>query len=147
MNFSSFVELNQSLITGGALTITANLTKNKDSYPDTRRFDFSGDSLSSGIFVDENRKQGFFNFSLAQPLFRPSEAKYVLNNRRDDRDIAQMNKISDEAVLKREVTQAYLSLLQAEVKENVFSDKLEFSKLKANIDSSKFADGIMSEED
>jgi len=147
LNFSSFVELNQSLITGGALTIIANLTKNKDRYPDTRRFDFSGDSLSSGISVEEDRKQGFFNFSLSQPLFRPSEAKYALNNRRDDRDIAQMNQISEEAALKKEVTQAYLSLLQAEVKDNVFSDKLEFSKLKANIDSSKFADGIMSEED
>ncbi len=147
MNFSSFVELNQSLITGGDLKITANLTKNKDSYPDTRRFDFSNNPVASGTIVDEDLKQGFFNFSLTQPLFRPSEAKYELNNRRDEMDIARMNKISDEAVLKKEVTQAYLSLLQAEVKGNVFSDKLEFSQVKANIDSSKFSDGIMSEED
>ncbi len=146
LNYSSFVELNQSLITGGDLTFTANLTKNTDSYPDTRRLDFSGNSLGPGIFVEENRKQGFFNFRLSQPLFRPSPAKYELNVRRTERDIARMTKISDDAALKKEVTQAYLSLLQAEVTENVFSDKLEFSKLKANIDSSKFADGIMTEE-
>ncbi len=147
LNFSSFVELNQSLITGGDLTVTANLTKNKDRYPDTRRTDIFGDTLGSGIFVREDLRQGSFNFSLDQPLFRPSEAKYQLNNRRDDMAIARMNKITEEAALKKEVTQAYLSLLQAEVKESVFSDKLEFNKIKANIDSSKFADGIMSEED
>lgn len=146
LNFSSFVELNQSLLTGGELTVRANLTSNKDRYPDTRRFDFSGDSVSAGAFVEENRKQGFFNFSLAQPLFRPSQAKFDLNNRRDEMDIAQLNQISDKAALKKEVTQSYISLLQAEVNESVHSDKLEFNRLKATIDSSKFSDGILSEE-
>jgi outer membrane protein TolC len=146
LNFSSFVELKQSLMTGGDLTITANLTSNKDRYPDTRGFDFSGNPLSSGLFVEENRKQGFFNFSLAQPLFRPSQAKYDLKNRRDEMDIARMNRISELAALRKETTQSFLSLLQAELKDSVYIDRLESSRLKANIDSSKFSDGILSEE-
>jgi len=147
LNFSSFVELNQSLITGGDLTITANLTKNNDLYPDTRRSDFSNNPIVAGAFVEEDLKQGFFNFNLSQPLFRPSTARNELNTKRDEMNIAQMNKISEQAALEKEVTQAYLSLLQADVKSEVFTDKLESGKLKANIDSSKFSDGIMSEED
>lgn len=146
LNFSSFVELNQSLMTGGELTITANLTSNKDRYPDTRRFDLSGDSIPSGTFVDETRKQGFFNFSLAQPLFRPSQAKFDLNNRRDEMEIARMDRTTEQAALRKEVTESYISLLQAQIKENIYSDKLEHGRLKANIDSSKFKDGILSEE-
>lgn len=147
LNFSSFVELNQSLITGGDLTITANLTKNNDRYPDTRRFDFSNNPLTPGAFVAEDLKQGFFKFNLSQPLFRPSTARYELNTKRDEMNIAQMNKIAEQAVLKKEVAQAYLSLLQADVKSEIYSDKLESGRLQANIDSSKFTDGIMSEED
>ena len=147
LNFTSFVELNQSLMTGGDLTITANLTSNKDRYPDTRGFDFVGNPIPSGIFVNETRKQGFFNFNLSQPLFRPSQAKHDLNNRRDEMDIARMNLISEEAALAKEVTGAYISLLQAEVKTDFYQDKLDQGRLKANIDSAKFGDGILSEEE
>jgi len=147
LNFASFVELNQSLITGGDLTITANLTKNNDRYPDTRRFDFDGNPIALNTFVNEDRRQGFFNFTLAQPLFRPSSARFELNNRRDEMDIARMTKISEQAALTKEVTQSYLTLLQEDIRSILYADKLESAQLKANIDSSKFSDGIMSEED
>ncbi|MGH8014710.1 MAG: TolC family protein [Candidatus Zixiibacteriota bacterium] len=147
LNFSSFVELNQSLMTGGDLTITANLTSNRDRYPDTRRFDFSGDSVGAGTFVEENRRQGFFNFSLSQPLFRPSQAKHDLNSRRDEMDIARLNRITEQAALEKEVTEAYISLLQAQVKTDIYHDKLEHDLVKASIDSAKYQDGILSEED
>ncbi|RME23181.1 MAG: hypothetical protein D6800_10190, partial [Candidatus Zixiibacteriota bacterium] len=56
LEFQSFIELKQSLLSGGTLTMTANLTKDNSRYPDTR---------PSGLgFVYENSKQGFFNFRL-----------------------------------------------------------------------------------
>lgn len=147
LNFRSFVELNQSLITGGELTITANLTKNDDRYPDTRRLDMIGNPISLGSFINENSKQGFFNFNLTQPLFRPSTARNELNNKRDDMDIAHIDRILEHAALKKEVTQSYISLIQAEVKSNMFDDKLESARLQAQIDTAKFKDSILSQEE
>jgi outer membrane protein TolC len=141
------VELNQSLITGGDLTITANLTKNDDRYPDTRRLDNSGNPIPLETFINETSQQGFFNFNLTQPLFRPSTARNELNDKRDDMEIARIEKVLEQAGLKKEVTQAYISLLQSEVNSKVQADKLESAQLQAQIDSAKFKDSILSQEE
>ena len=147
LNFRSFIELNQSLITGGDLRITANLTKNDDRYPDTRRFDTSGMPIPLGSFINENSRQGFFNFNLTQPLFRPSSARNELHDKKNDMEIAQVEKVLEQAALKKEVTNAYLSLLQAAVKQKMYSDKLESARIQAQTDTAKFKDSILSQEE
>jgi outer membrane protein TolC len=140
LDFNSFVELNQSLITGGSLTATADLTSNDRRYPNTS---FPG----SGLVVDQSSKAGRFNFTLEQPLFRPSSVKNELNNRKDDLEIARMTKIEEETALKKEVTEAYLTVLQLTLKSEMTADKLEKTVLQENIDSAKLSDGVLSEED
>ncbi len=147
LSFRSFVELNQSLITGGDLRITANLTDNNDQYPDTRRLDFSNDTIPAGTFVTEKSRRGFFDFRLTQPLFRPSSAKHDLDVRKANKEIAGYTRIQEQAGLVKEVTTAYLDLLEAELNSSIYADKLESAKIKAAIDSSKFIDGVVSEEE
>jgi outer membrane protein TolC len=141
LDFSSFIELKQSLFTGGSLTATANLKREDNRYPDVR------EDASSGVVVNENTRQGFFNFSLEQPLFRPSSVRNELNNRRDDLEIAIMTRIEEEAALKREVIEAYLGVLQKSLQLEIAADRLKKTQLKENIDSAKLADGVISEED
>ncbi|MCH7947025.1 MAG: TolC family protein, partial [candidate division Zixibacteria bacterium] len=147
LSFRTFVELKQSLITGGALTITANLTDNDDQYPDTRRLDLSGNPITGDAFVTEKSRRGFFDFRLTQPLFRPSSAKHDLDVRKADKEIAAFARIQEQAGLEKDVTTAYLDLLQAKLKASIYADKLESARLKAGIDSSKFSDGVVSEEE
>ena len=147
LSFRSFVELNQSLITGGDLKITANLTDNDDQYPDTRRFDFSNDSIPVGTFVTEKSRRGFFDFRLTQPLFRPSSARHDLDVRKANKEIAAFTRIQEQAGLVKDVTTAYLDLLESELKSSIYTDKLESARIKAGIDSSKFGDGVVSEEE
>ncbi len=147
LSFRTFVELKQSLITGGALTITANLTDNDDQYPDTRRLDISDNPVSGDAFVTEKSRRAFFDFRLTQPLFRPSSAKHDLDVRKADKEIAAFARIQEQAGLERDVTTAYLDLLQAKLKASIYADKLESARLKAGIDSSKFSDGVVSEEE
>ena len=147
LSFRTFVELKQSLITGGALTITANLTDNDDQYPDTRRLDLSGNPITGDAFVSEKSRRGFFDFRLTQPLFRPSSAKHDLDVRKANKEIAAFARIQEQAGLEKDVTTAYLDLLQAKLKASIYADKLESARLKAGIDSSKFSDGVVSEEE
>lgn len=141
LDFSSFIELKQSLFTGGSLTATANLSNEDDRRPDNTF------ALSDGIFLDETTRQGDFRFNLEQPLFRPSSVRNELNNRKDDLEIAKVTRVQEEATLKKEVTEAYLSVLDLSIQENLTSDRLEKNSLKQNIDSLKLEDGVISEED
>ncbi len=152
LDFNSFIELKQSLITGGTLTATADLTKNDYEYPFNEidmRIDEFGDTsyVTTRRFVTEDTRQGSFRFSLDQPLFRPSQVKYDLHNRRDDYEIAKMTHIEERATLKKEMTEAYMSVLQSTISLEMTADKLEKAKLRTAIDSAKLADGVLSEED
>ena len=141
LDFDSFIELKQTLLTGGTLTATADLVSEDKRYPDTRY------DPATGIFVDQDSKQGSFSLSLQQPLFRPSSVKNELDNRRNDLEIAKATRIEEEAALKIEVTEAYLGVMQLTQKLEIASDKLEKARLQEGIDSIKLADGLLSEED
>ncbi len=141
LGFNSFIELNQSLIIGGDIRITANLLASNNEYPYTGR-----DSLRDP-FIDEKTRRGYFTFSYTQPLLKPSQAKYDLNRTRDDYRIAQFTKIEEEAAMKKEVIETYMSVLQLTEKERLLNSKFEIAKLQAEIDSMKFNDSILSEED
>jgi len=140
LDFNSFIELNQSLITGGSLTATADLSSNDRRYPNTSF------GPGSGMFVDEASQAGRFNFTLEQPLFRPSAVKNELHNRQDDLEIARMTKVEEETALKKEVTEAYLTVLQLTLKSEMTADQLQKTTLQEEIDSAKLSDGVLSEE-
>ncbi|MFZ5980609.1 MAG: TolC family protein [Candidatus Zixiibacteriota bacterium] len=137
LGLSSFIKLEQSLITGGDLEVTANLTKNDERYPLTS---------ITGVFIDENNQQGYFNFSYKQPLLKPSDSKYELKNLQDDREIAFYTKMQEEGELKNEVTAAYMGILRSRLQLEIAADKVEQARLQVEIDSAKFADGVISEE-
>ncbi|MGD8923027.1 MAG: TolC family protein [Candidatus Zixiibacteriota bacterium] len=137
LNLQSFIQLKQSLITGGDLVMSANLAANDEKYPNT----------ATGQFVYEDNQQGYFDFSYKQPLLKPSDSKYDLNNRRDDLEIARYTKIEEEYALKKEVTEAYLGLLRAQLTLKIATDNAAMAKLQADIDSAKYADGVIPEED
>jgi outer membrane protein len=141
LDFNSFIELKQSLISGGTLTATADLVSEDKRYPDTRY------EPLSGIFVDQYSKQGSFSLSLEQPLFRPSSVKNELNNKKDDLEIARVARLQDAGALRKEVTEAYLGVLQQTLKARIAADKLEKARLQEGIDSAKLIDGVVSEED
>jgi outer membrane protein TolC len=142
LDFNSFIELKQNiLLTGGTLTATANLNRLDRRYPDTR---FISDS---GLFVDELSSRGFFNFTLEQQLFRPSAAKNELENKRDEAQIATLTRHDDQATLTKEVIDAYVGMLQMQLKKELYGDKLRSARVQAEIDSLKLIDGVVSEED
>jgi outer membrane protein TolC len=141
LDFSSYIEMKQTLLTGGTLTATADLKSQDERRPDTR-FDPPHDFV-----VDQFSKRGSFSFSLEQPLFRPSSVKNDLNNRKDDLEIARVTRREDEAALRKEITEAYLGVLQQTLKHRIASDNVEKARLQEGIDSIKLADGVLSEED
>jgi len=141
LNFRSFVELNQSLITGGDVTVTANLTAQEFRYPNT------GPDAAVTPFINQNTRLGDFNFSYTQPLLKPSESKYTLRNTRDDLEIAEIVRIEEETALKKEVIETYLGVLQMTLQSELNDDKFQSASLKAEIDSAKLLDGVISEED
>jgi outer membrane protein len=113
------------------------LTASDERYPNT----------ATGAFVYEDNRQGYFDFNYAQPLLKPSQSKFDLHNRRDDRELATMTKIEDEAALRKEVTEAYIGLLRARLALEVAESNARQAALQYDIDSSKFSDGIIAEED
>ncbi len=134
LDFTSNIRLNQNLITGGDLTVVANLLRKEAQYP------------LSGVDVDETSRQGIFDFTFEQPLLKPSEPKNELNNRRDDLEIARLAREEELAKLKNEVTEAYFGVLQTELKSEITGDKLESARLQSDIDSAKFVEAVISEE-
>jgi len=138
LGFQSFIKLEQSLLTGGDLEITANLTKNDERYPLT--------SVQGGV-IDEKNQQGYFNFNYKQPLLKPSQSKYDLNNLKDDREIARYTKIEAEGTLKTEVAEAFMGILKSRLNLEITTNKTEKARLQVEKDSAKFSDGVLSEED
>jgi len=141
LGFDSFIELNQNLLTGGDIVVTANLLAREDRYPNTR-MDAEAES-----FINEITRRGFFTLRYTQPLLKPSESKNRLHNTHDDYRIAKLEKIEQETALKKEVTETYLNLIKLSVNNELYDARYQSAYLQAEIDSMKFMDGIISEED
>jgi len=141
LNFSSFIELKQSLFTGGQLTAKTDLTSDDDRRPDIRY------EADANLFVDQLSKQGSFSLNLDQPLFRPSSVKNELHNRKDDLETAKVTQVEETAALQKEVTEAYVGTMQQQLKTEMAAAELKRSQLQQAIDSSKLADEVLSQED
>lgn len=140
LGFNSFIQLRQSLLTGGNLDIRANLNADEDRYPDT-------DPLAlPGTFLRERTRRGYFDFSLSQPLLKPSAPKNELANRRDDLALARLSRSEEELALAQEVVTAYVGALQGALQEEAEGNRQEAATLKAGVDSMKWQDGVISEE-
>jgi outer membrane protein TolC len=137
-DYTTFVELKQTLITGGSLTATADLASENRRYPYR---------TSTDIFQDQFTKSGALRFSLEQPLFRPSSVKNELHNRKDNLEIARVTRVEETANLKREIIEAYVGTMQLQLQADIAARKLENAKLQEGIDSAKLSDGVLSEED
>lgn len=139
-DFQSFIELRQSLLTGGDLSIKANLLQQDEKYPDFRS-PFSSDSLST-----DKTSRGFFDFSFSQPLLKPSSGTYNLRNAKDEMGLARIARLQEETALRQEVARAYIEGLQLIARNEMVRDRLQVQQLQAGIDSLKLGDGIISEE-
>ncbi|RKX18149.1 MAG: hypothetical protein DRP35_09735 [Candidatus Zixiibacteriota bacterium] len=135
--YRSNIQLDQSLITGGNLKVTANLKRSDAKYPNTALSDTE---------INELTQQGFFDFEFVQPILQPSSAKYELNNKHDDLEIARINQLEEIASLKEEVINAYIGVLKMSLEEKISEAKVETAKLNVEIDSLKFIDEVISEE-
>ncbi|MDF1544236.1 MAG: TolC family protein [bacterium] len=140
-DFSSNIQLNQSLLTGGDLSITANLLRSDAVYPVR-----GADELILND-ISELTSRGFFDFNFTQPLLKPSQAKFDLKNRKDDLELAMLTGQEETAALEKEVAEAYLGLLQLAIEREKATDSYESARLTAEIDSLKHLDGIVAEED
>ena len=136
-DFRTYLELRQSLISGGQLTVRGNLVNSDGEYPDGR---------DVSIIVKENTRQGVFDFEFEQPFLKPSDAKNELKNKSDDLEIARLTEVEEVTALKKELTEAYFGVLQLSLKTDFVRDKLESACLKADVDSVKLQDGVISEE-
>ncbi len=136
-DFRGNIQLKQSLFSGGLLTVRGNLLNNRAEYP-------FGDDLN--VIIEENTRQGFFDFELDQPFLKPSDTRNDLHNRKDDLQIARLTQVTELKELKTEVTEAYFGVLQQTLQAELTNDQFEAVRLQAEIDSSKFRDGVISEE-
>ena len=147
-DFDADITLKQSLITGGDFTLQSRLFNKDSKYPQVKYIrDDSGKIIDQFVF-EENQidKQGQFDFSLTQPLLKPSQPKYDLKNKKDDLKIAEIVKIEETTKLKIEVVEAYFGILQTKLQYEIEKNKTESALIQKNIDSSKFSEGILSEE-
>ncbi|RKX28369.1 MAG: hypothetical protein DRP47_04470 [Candidatus Zixiibacteriota bacterium] len=140
VDWESYINLDQNLITGGKLTFRAFLRRNEWDYP---QLDRNNDLL---VAVDEDRRLGSFDLTLDQPILKPSEPKYELNNKKDDLEIARLTRCEALAALKQEVAEAYFGVLQMTLHKKIADYRMESARLQANIDSLKFIDSVLSEE-
>ncbi len=147
-DFDADITLKQNLITGGDLTLKANLV-NKDREYQLLRDSLGFDSTRYNYLQDvtEAQKLGTFRFTFVQPILKPSDAKNDLNNSRDDLALARLGRIEEIARLKTDVVEAYFGVLQAEIDAEVKGFKLQGAQLQNAIDSAKLLDGVISEED
>ncbi|MEA3297068.1 MAG: TolC family protein [candidate division Zixibacteria bacterium] len=136
LDFDADITLTQNLITGGDLTVSADLTNQDREHPNRE-----------GLAVEESSKLGRFNFSFTQPILQPSAPKYDLANRKDDLEIARLTRVEESAAHEKDVIEAYIGVLQTGIKAEIGRDNYESASLQANIDSMKLADGVISEED
>ncbi len=145
LNYKSFIQLKQSLLTGGDIKLTANLVSGDEKYPDLRFDPAASEVISSGTIIEKSRL-GDFELTYTQPILKPSESKNNLYNSRDDLSKARLERLENEAKLKQETVETYLDLLQLGVQSEIMTDKFESAKLAAEIDSMKLADEIISDE-
>jgi outer membrane protein TolC len=141
LDFTSFVKLEQALVTGGNLEIRANLATLKSRYPDTDA------DTRPGSFLDERTRRGFFDFILRQPILKPSESRNELAEKEDELDLARLARVEEATTLRTDVTAAYLDLLIAELNRDLEATRLESARIKAGIDSTKWQDAVLSQED
>lgn len=144
-NLDADITLKQNLITGGDLTLAANLVRNAWDYPLRRSRVIEGDTVYLTRTIDENRRLGIFRFSLEQPLLQPSTPRFDLHNARDDLELARLSRIEDIEALKSDVLQAYFGVLVAQVDVQIGDDALESARLAADIDSLKLIDAVIDE--
>lgn len=142
LDFTSNIELQQTLITGGTLTATADLLSQDKRYPDLRPLYTDQD-----VFIDQLNKSGSFSFRLEQPLFRPSSVKTELHNRKDDLEVARVTRIEEIAALRKEIIQAYTGVLLKELQTEAAADELTRARLQQEIDLIKLQDEVLSDED
>ncbi len=135
VDWDSYINLDQNLMTGGKLTFQAFLRSNDWEYP------------QEGIIIDEERRLGSFNLTLDQPILKPSDPKNELNNKKDDYEIARITEQEEAAALKEEITEAYFGVLQMSLHKQIASEKLESAMLQSGIDSIKLSEEVLSEED
>ncbi|MBU8934263.1 MAG: TolC family protein [candidate division Zixibacteria bacterium] len=140
IDWESYINFDQNLITGGKLTFRAYLRRNDWVYPQLDRIN---DLL---VTVDEDRNLGSFDLTLDQPILKPSEPKYELSNKKDDLEIARLTHQEDIATVKQEVAEAYFGVLQLTLHQQMAADRLESARLQTGIDSIKFAEEVLSEE-
>lgn len=136
LGFSSDITLKQNLLTGGELTFTANLVSTESEYPNFRE----------NITTMETDRSGLFVLTYKQPLLKASEAKYELSNKKDDLSLAELTFSDELQELTVEVTDAFFGQLQWTLKNELTEDNLQAARLQASIDSAKFSDGVLSEE-
>jgi len=138
---TSFIRLQQNLITGGSLTATANLASTKNKYPDT------SPQADPGSFLDERSRRGYFDFILEQPILKPSSAKHELRSAESSMRVASITRFDEETALRKEVIEAYLGVLLAEVDESWRATQREKADRQAVIDSTKWQDGVIAKDD
>lgn len=136
-DFNSSIQLDQSLITGGDFSVTANLTRNDARYPNTR----------SNTDINELSKQGFFDFRFVQPLLKPSDPKFELKNKKDDLQLARIRRHEESTALKAEVTEAFMGVLEMSLRTKIAADRISAARTRAAIDTAKYYDGIITEEE
>ncbi len=147
-DFDADITLKQSLITGGEFSLQSRLFNKDADFPQvfTTR-DTAGNILSREIVdVNQINKQGQFDFSLTQPLLKPSQPKYDLKNKKDDLSIAELVKVQEVTLVKTEIVDAYFGILQTRLQYTIETYKTESAQIQKVIDSSKFSEGILSEE-
>ena len=146
LNYRSFIRLKQSLLTGGDVSLTANLVSGDERYPDLQLNPATGEVTSRGTIVEESRL-GDFELVYTQPILKPSESKNNLYNARDDLSTARLERLDNEAKLEQETVETYVDLLQLGIQSEIIADKFESARLAAEIDSMKLSDGVVSDED
>ncbi len=136
LDFDADITLTQNLITGGDLTVRADLTRQDREHPDR-----------DGNPVDEFSRLGRFNVEFTQPILKPSDPKFELANKRDDLDIARLTRVEESAALQREVIECFFGVLQTDLQSEIAHDQYEGACLKGAIDSIKLQDGVVSDGD